>query len=40
MIYGTISTTKSLPPMTANQPNEGMSLVEKHKISLERRQRI
>lgn len=26
--------------MNANLPNEGMSLAEKHKITLERRQRI
>lgn len=38
--YGAISTIKSLPLMNANLPNEGMSVVDKHKITLERRQRI
>lgn len=33
------STIQSLPPMNANLPNKGKSLIEKHVITLERRQR-
>lgn len=35
-----ISTVKSHHPMNANRPNESMFLVQGHKITAERRQRI